>query len=184
MQFTTTTTILSLFLTLTSASPTPNPNPKPASCIPRRAYPLSLPSLSPVASINPLNRPDLGLENVHKPEIAFIISEESLATHKGPCALTASFPKDYEIVDTSVAAGGQPLPLNFFALDGPANGSLVGTTRLPTFLPNQRTKEDVKVVINSFACRHYQAFRIELGGIGEVGFVSDRVNGLYLEYGC
>ncbi|KAK4224865.1 hypothetical protein QBC38DRAFT_484441 [Podospora fimiseda] len=176
MQFTT-TTILPLLLTLTSASPTPHHE---TACVPKRSYPVSHPSGGSPYNINPVNRPQFG--SFITPEIGFVIPEGTPAT--GPCSLIAAFPKNYEVVDTSVGNGGQPLLLNFFALDGPASGSLVGTTRLPTFLPSQKTKEDVEIVINSFACRPYQAFRIELGETGEVGFLTGEEGGLFLEYGC
>ncbi|KAK4168015.1 hypothetical protein QBC43DRAFT_229546, partial [Cladorrhinum sp. PSN259] len=146
----------------------------------------SISSSTPWTRINPLNRPDLGEGNVFTPQVAFKFPPSSSPSTGGPCTLALSFPANYEIVDSSVQAGGQPLPLNFYALDGPAAGSLVGTARLPTFLPDQKTREVVRVVVNSFTCREVQSFRIELGALGELGFVNDNEagNGLFLEYGC
>ncbi|KAK3906442.1 hypothetical protein C8A05DRAFT_11829, partial [Staphylotrichum tortipilum] len=98
------------------------------------------------------------------------------ASLPGPCTLRARFPPHWEVTDTGLSANPpNPLSVNVFALDGPAPGALVGTSKFGSAQP--WTEERV-VVINSFACREEMTFRFELEGVGEVGFANGYDAGL------
>ncbi|GAB1315043.1 hypothetical protein MFIFM68171_05253 [Madurella fahalii] len=126
-------------------------------------------------SINLLNRPDLQLAATQT--IRFALPREALAG-SGPCALRARFPAHWEVYDSSVEAGGAPLAVDIFDVDGPAAGALVGSVRFAAVEVG-----GAAATINSFACRESMAYRLVLAGVGEVGFVNGEDRGLGLDGG-
>ncbi|KAI1140538.1 hypothetical protein F5Y05DRAFT_321059 [Hypoxylon sp. FL0543] len=87
----------------------------------------------------------------------------------GPCQLVAKFPDGYPITST-----GSDL-VNVVALDGPAQGALVGSLR---FRPGTKT------FVNSFACRDVMTYELEIAqGTGEVKFSEVQGAGLFMDVG-
>lgn len=76
----------------------------------------------------------------------------------GPCTLLL----DLSSPSCQVTGTTPPLSasINIYALDGPAPGALVGTTRLADAV--QRS-----VTVNSFACRAQMCFRLEVADYGD-----------------
>ncbi|KXX73680.1 hypothetical protein MMYC01_209731 [Madurella mycetomatis] len=151
-------------------SPYPPTNPSLHNAIPaQHTFPTS------VRGINVLNRPDLQL--VTTQTITFALPREALAGG-GPCALRARFPTHWEVYDSSVEAGGPPLAVDIFDVDGPAAGALVGSVRFAALEVG-----GAAATINSFACRETMTYRFELAGVGEVGFVNGEDTGLGVDGG-
>ncbi|KAH6641615.1 hypothetical protein F5144DRAFT_139970 [Chaetomium tenue] len=183
MHLTTTLTTL-LLTTLTFALPTTTHHEKkePAAAAAAAAatcahiHPLSTPRL------NLLNRPDLGLLSTQT--LTFILPAPSPGTSlPGPCTLRAVFPPHWAITDSSVQAGGPPLAVNVYAVDGPAAGALVGTSRFAAEAGSGAGAAERVVVVNSFACRPRMTYRFELAGTGQVAFVNGLDQGLGVEGG-
>ncbi|EAQ85882.1 predicted protein [Chaetomium globosum CBS 148.51] len=136
MHLTTTLTTL-LLTTLTLALPTTTPTthnhkkkePAAAAAAATCAHihPLSTPRL------NLLNRPDLGLLSTQTLTFDLPTTTPNSTTLPGPCTLRAVFPPHWTITDSSVQAGGPPLAVDVYAVDGPAAGALVGTARGPCY---------------------------------------------------
>ncbi|KAK4113637.1 hypothetical protein N656DRAFT_797495 [Canariomyces notabilis] len=129
------------------------------------------------ARINVFNRPDLQLKSTQT--VSFSLPPEAHS-----CTLRVRFPPHWEVYDSSVEAGGPPLPMSIYAVDGPAAGALVGYARFAELpIGGEPT------VINSFTCRETMTFRFELGGSGEVGFVTGDDpalgrGGIEMAWGC
>ncbi|KAK3683394.1 hypothetical protein B0T22DRAFT_246810 [Podospora appendiculata] len=84
----------------------------------------------------------------------------------GPCSLMLSLPEQ-------ISGCAQ---VNVVALDGPAQGSLVGTT---TFAAGS------SATINSFACRPQMCYQLQIAsGDGSVQFVESQGVGLTMTYDC
>ncbi|KAI8960985.1 hypothetical protein F5Y11DRAFT_367046 [Daldinia sp. FL1419] len=99
-------------------------------------------------------------------QLTFIIPANST----GPCQLVANFPYGYPMTST-----GSDL-VYVTALNGPAEGSLVGALR---FRPDSTT-----VFVNSFACRSMMAYSLSIAqGAGEVSFGQTRDAGMFMEVG-
>ncbi|KAH6840810.1 hypothetical protein B0I37DRAFT_385212 [Chaetomium sp. MPI-CAGE-AT-0009] len=134
------------------------------------------------------NRPNLNLTRTQT--LTFTLSNNNTVPGPGPCTLRAVFPPNWNILDTSVQAGGQPLAVNVYAVGGPAPGALVGTSRFAAAPGGYVGAGGNRVVVvNSFACRATMAYRFELAGVGELGFLNgfDRRRmrgGLEMAVGC
>ncbi|KAL7623242.1 hypothetical protein AAE478_006923 [Parahypoxylon ruwenzoriense] len=99
--------------------------------------------------------------------VTFQIPGGSSAT--GPCALVARFPPGYPVTST-----GSDL-VDVTALDGPAQGALVGSLRFRA--GEERT-------VNSFACRDTFTFELSIAqGDGEVAFAQTLDAGLFIDVG-
>jgi hypothetical protein len=140
-----------------------------------RVAPLSTPRL------NLLNRPDLSPPLTQTQTVVFALPSPA-SSLPGPCTLRAVFPPHWEVFDSSVQAGGEPLAVNVIAADGPAEGALVGVVKFAGSGAGEEGEERV-VTVNSFACRERMAYRFELAGVGEVGFVNGFDQGLGVEGG-
>ncbi|OTB08974.1 hypothetical protein M426DRAFT_7006 [Hypoxylon sp. CI-4A] len=98
--------------------------------------------------------------------ISFLVGAE----HTGPCTLVAKFPAGYPITST-----GSDL-VNVTALDGPAQGALVGALRFRA--------DGTTTVINSFVCADVMAYELAIAqGEGEVRFSEIQGAGLFMEVG-
>ncbi|KAL2118239.1 hypothetical protein VTJ04DRAFT_7899 [Mycothermus thermophilus] len=138
------------------------------------------------------NRPDIS--TVVTQTVTWTLPPDALLPASGPCTLRARFPSLWEIVDTSVAKGGAPLPVNVFSETEDQQGLLIGVTTFAS--PNKEDNApspdgpERVVVVNSFACKETMTFRFELAGEGEVGFVNGLdeglglTGGLEIVYGC
>ncbi|KAK0670470.1 hypothetical protein QBC41DRAFT_317817 [Cercophora samala] len=168
MQFS--TLFITLFASVGITLAAPTPGTKRTTC--QRA-------LSDINGFNVIYRPDM--IHVHRnTNVSFIVPPNA----SGPCTLVGDFPANFDIYDSSVQAGGQPLQVNIFDIDGPTHGSLLGTTQFPVAGPDQKTKEASKRTINSFACREKMDFRFEAAELGTVEFMQTNDAGIFLEYGC
>ena len=149
-------------------------------------------STSPTTPPNPSTqpvRPPLPSPNHHPPTVTDCNKTETLtftlptpaSSLQGPCTLRAIFPQHWEVLDSQLQASSanQPLAVNVYAIDGPAPGALVGTSRF-----GGSWEEDRTVWINSFACRDEMKFRFELAGEGEVSFATGGEGGLEVTWGC
>ncbi|KAI1850612.1 hypothetical protein JX265_004322 [Neoarthrinium moseri] len=108
----------------------------------------------------------------NSPLVSFNVPPNSV----GPCSLVAKFPAGYPITSS-----GSNL-VNVIAVGGPAPGALVGSVRFASS-PDQRTF----TTINSFACRPYMEFRLEISrdqaNPGSVAFQEVQGAGLFLDIG-
>ncbi|KAK3296885.1 uncharacterized protein B0H64DRAFT_440378 [Chaetomium fimeti] len=183
MRFTTTlTTLTTLLLTTLSTALPANPIIRQTTC--PRLHPPSTPRL------NLLNRPDLGITTTQTLTFTLPVPDNTPADINnntplpgGPCTLRAVFPPHWEVIDTSAQAGGAPLAVDVYAVDGPAAGALVGTVSFAVDAGGDDMGRERVVVVNSFACRERMAYRFELAGVGEVGFVNGFDEGLGVEGG-
>ncbi|KAL1861422.1 hypothetical protein VTK73DRAFT_7124 [Phialemonium thermophilum] len=90
----------------------------------------------------------------------------------GPCSLVVSLPSGYPLQQQGNTQ------LNVYATNGPAAGSLVGTTTL--------VADGAVHTINSFSCRPSLGFRFEIAGTaaGSVSFTELQGVGFYVTYSC
>ncbi|KAK4151802.1 hypothetical protein C8A00DRAFT_45034 [Chaetomidium leptoderma] len=181
MKFTLAPTTLLALLATTLTTTTAIPVPAPLNT--NTLTPRTCPHVHPLATprLNLVNRPDLGVTTTQT--LLFTLPSTAPGTPlPGPCTLRAVFPPHWEVIDTSVQKGGEPLAVNVFAVDGPAAGALVGVVRFGSSSSSAGNGERV-VTVNSFACRERMAYRFELAGVGEVGFVNGLDQGLGVEGG-
>ncbi|AEO63450.1 uncharacterized protein THITE_2169463 [Thermothielavioides terrestris NRRL 8126] len=135
-----------------------------------------------------INRPDLS--TITTQTLTFNLPSSSST---GPCTLRAHFPPHWEVYDSRVEAGGAPLVVNVFDVDGSGSGgsggsgALVGSVQFADADAdaNAAAERDRIVTVGSLACRESMSFRFELASdsIGEVGFVQGYDAGLGVEGG-
>lgn len=93
----------------------------------------------------------------------------------GACQLEAYFPAGFPIASSGAAA------VNVIDLNGNSPGSIIGTITFQSS-PSEPTRR----FINSFGCRPYMAYRLEIAGEGpgSVSFPAAAGAGLRMSYSC
>lgn len=199
MQLPTTALLLALLTPLTTALPS-GPSPSITRYIPCGTVPLNN-----AARINLVKQPDQDSTNQ---TVSFFMPRS--VDPSALCTLRARFPPHWEVYDSQLEAGGQPLTVAVYAVvsptvpiryttgdgpgltmndqDGPVAGKLLGKAQ---FAGGDQDTARVVGVFGNVRCQEKMTYRLEIAeGTGELGFVNGldkglKVSGgLEMEYSC